>query len=72
MARAGKKKRLETIRGMVPDPYSVLPGCSFHPRCPQFMQGVCDQIAPEVIEAEPGHIVRCHLYASRSTNARAN
>ncbi len=72
MARAGKKKRLETIRGMVPDPYSVLPGCSFHPRCPQFIQGVCDQVAPEVIKVEPGHIVRCHLYASRSIDARAN
>lgn len=72
MARAGQKKRLETIRGMVPDPYSVLPGCSFHPRCPQFMQGVCDKVAPDVIEAEPGHIVRCHLYSSRSAHARAN
>ncbi len=72
MARAGQKKRLETIKGMVPDPYSVLPGCSFHPRCPQFMEGVCNEVEPAVIEVEPGHIVRCHLYASRSTKARAN
>jgi oligopeptide/dipeptide ABC transporter ATP-binding protein len=72
MARAGKKKRLETIKGMVPDPYSVLPGCSFHPRCPQYMEGVCNKVTPEVIEVEPGHIVRCHLYASRSTNAQAS
>ncbi len=72
MARAGKKKRLETIRGMIPDPYSILPGCSFHPRCPQFMQGVCDQLAPEVVETEPGHTVRCHLYTSRSAKTRAN
>ncbi|MBN1873121.1 MAG: ABC transporter ATP-binding protein [Anaerolineae bacterium] len=67
MARAGKKKRLETIRGMVPDPYSVLRGCSFHPRCPQYMPGVCDKVAPEVIEVEPGHTVRCHLYAPRTS-----
>lgn len=69
MARAGKKKRLETIKGMVPDPYSVLPGCSFHPRCPQYMEGICDRVIPEVIEVEPGHIVRCHLYTSRSAQA---
>ena len=64
MARTQKNKRLETIKGMVPDPYSVLPGCVFHPRCPQFMEGVCDQIAPEIIEVEPDHIVRCHLYTA--------
>lgn len=72
MARAGQKKRLETIKGMVPDPYSVLPGCSFHPRCPQYMEGVCNKVVPEVIEVEPGHIVRCHLYTSHSANAQAS
>lgn len=72
MARVGKKKRLETIKGMVPDPYSVLPGCSFHPRCPQFMQGVCDQAEPAVVEMEPDHTVRCHLYTSRSSHVQTN
>jgi len=72
MARAGKKKRLETIRGMIPDPYSVLPGCTFHPRCPQYMEGICNQAVPEVIEVEPGHTVRCHLYASHSAHAQAS
>ncbi|MGC9467877.1 MAG: ABC transporter ATP-binding protein [Anaerolineae bacterium] len=64
LARAGRKERLETIKGMVPDPYAVLPGCSFHPRCSRFMPGICDRIMPEVIEVEPGHMARCHLYAS--------
>ncbi len=72
MARAGKKKRLETIRGMIPDPYSVLPGCTFHPRCPQYMEGVCNKAIPEVIEVEPGHTVRCHLYAAHSARAQAS
>ncbi len=71
LARAGQKKRLETIKGMVPDPYSVLPGCSFHPRCPRYMPGVCDKVAPEVIEVESGHTVRCHLYASQPANVQA-
>jgi oligopeptide/dipeptide ABC transporter ATP-binding protein len=72
LARSGKKARLQTIKGMVPDPYSVLPGCTFHPRCPQFMQGLCDEVAPEVIEVEPGHTVRCHLYGSHASDARVN
>jgi len=72
LARAGKKERLQTIKGMVPDPYSVLPGCTFHPRCPQFIPGVCDEIVPEVIEVEPGHIARCHLYGPHASAGRIN
>jgi peptide/nickel transport system ATP-binding protein len=56
------KRRLQTIRGMVPDPYAILKGCAFHPRCPEVMSGVCDQEKPYIVEPEPGHIVRCHLY----------
>ncbi|MBN1250189.1 MAG: ABC transporter ATP-binding protein [Anaerolineae bacterium] len=69
LARAGRKERLQTIKGMVPDPYSILPGCPFHPRCPQFMPGVCDRVKPEVIEVEPGHTVRCLLYKPDSATA---
>jgi peptide/nickel transport system ATP-binding protein len=65
LARAGRKERLETIKGMVPDPYSVLRGCSFHPRCPQVIPGVCDRDPPPVIQVESRHTVRCHLYASQ-------
>jgi len=57
-----KQRRLETIKGMVPDPYSRLKGCPFHPRCPDFIDDVCDQVEPGVIKVELGHIVRCHLY----------
>lgn len=56
------KKRLETIKGIVPDPYNLPKGCPFHPRCPDFIAGVCDEIEPNVIALEPGHTVRCHLY----------
>src|SRR5690606_35142845 len=27
-------QKLEVIKGSVPDPYSRVPGCPFHPRCP--------------------------------------
>jgi oligopeptide/dipeptide ABC transporter ATP-binding protein len=62
IARSGEKRRLATIEGMVPDPYTILRGCSFHPRCPEFIPEVCDRVDPECLEVEPGHIVRCHLY----------
>jgi peptide/nickel transport system ATP-binding protein len=54
-------RRLQVISGMVPDPYSRLTGCTFHPRCPVAKSGVCDRMEPRVVEAEPGHFVRCHL-----------
>jgi peptide/nickel transport system ATP-binding protein len=57
-----EQQRLQTIRGMVPDPYSRIKGCSFHPRCPQAITGVCDQVEPMPIMTSAGHMVRCHLY----------
>jgi oligopeptide/dipeptide ABC transporter ATP-binding protein len=57
-----RTRRLNTIKGMVPDPYQRLPGCPFHPRCPEFMPGLCDKIVPPEIMTKPGHMVRCLLY----------
>jgi peptide/nickel transport system ATP-binding protein len=37
-------------------------GCRFHPRCPQFMEGVCEVNEPPDFEPEPGHQVACFLY----------
>jgi peptide/nickel transport system ATP-binding protein len=56
------KGRLDTIKGVVPNPYTRLKGCPFHPRCPEAIAGICDQIEPRVVEVQPGHSVRCHLY----------
>jgi len=55
-------RRLEAIKGMVPDPFSLPTGCKFNPRCSR-VYGLCRQEDPPLIEAEPGHWVRCHLYA---------
>jgi peptide/nickel transport system ATP-binding protein len=54
--------RLEVIKGRVPDPSVVPPGCPFHPRCPEFMPGVCDAQMPQVIQLHSNHEVRCLLY----------
>jgi len=58
------RRRLESIRGTVPDPYAIPKGCSFHPRCSQRVAGVCDRQEPPNVEIASGHKVRCVLYAS--------
>jgi len=58
----GVRQRLDTIRGMVPDPYNRPSGCPFHPRCDKFMPGTCDRIVPKRISLSKGREVRCLLY----------
>ncbi len=47
--RLGQKRhgKLEVIKGSIPDPYSQVTGCPFHPRCPSFMPGICDTLMPQ-------------------------
>lgn len=59
---SGFATRLESIKGTVPDPYTMPTGCPYHPRCAEFMPGVCDVLDPPVINVDPEHQVRCHLY----------
>jgi oligopeptide/dipeptide ABC transporter ATP-binding protein len=54
-----EKRRLASIRGMVPDPYALPRGCAFHPRCSSYKAGVCDVEPPQMVEIEPGHRARC-------------
>jgi peptide/nickel transport system ATP-binding protein len=61
-----RSQRLQTIKGMVPDPYSRVKGCLFHPRCPQMIADVCDQIEPKNVKVSRNHLVRCHLYTESS------
>jgi oligopeptide/dipeptide ABC transporter ATP-binding protein len=62
--QVGKRQniRLSTIEGMVPDPFHLPQGCVFHPRCPAFMPGKCDRIAPTWKQVAEDHWVRCLLY----------
>ena len=53
-------RRLPTIPGMVPDPFSVPPGCSFNPRCSHALAGLCDKQEPP--EKKFGNqMSRCHI-----------
>lgn len=47
------------------DPPSLLTppdGCRFHPRCPRFMEGICDVDDPPDFEPRPGHASKCWLH----------
>jgi peptide/nickel transport system ATP-binding protein len=57
-----QRGRLQPIKGIVPDPYAVPPGCPFWPRCDSFIVGTCNVETPAYLEVAPGHRVRCHLY----------
>jgi len=58
-----ERRRLASIRGMVPDPYALPKGCAFHPRCSAMVSGVCDVEEPALVEVSPGHSVRCPICA---------
>ncbi len=60
--KARVRSRLPVIEGSIPHPYNRPPGCPFHPRCPDFMPGRCDQIEPPPIEVGNGHDAACLLY----------
>ena len=56
-----KKKRLETIEGMVPSPTALPAGCHFAPRCPHRMPRCTEGVIP-LYELEGSVSVRCVLY----------
>jgi peptide/nickel transport system ATP-binding protein/oligopeptide transport system ATP-binding protein len=60
LGRKGQKK-LVPIKGMVPTPTEVIPGCAFAPRCPHAMK-ICQEQTPKLRDARPGHPMACWLY----------
>jgi oligopeptide/dipeptide ABC transporter ATP-binding protein len=60
--RKTKKERLTEIKGVVPIPSQLPPGCAFHPRCPEVME-ICLREAPQLKAAADGQQVRCWLHA---------
>jgi len=56
-----RARRLNVIPGTVPSILDMPVGCKFVTRCPRRFEP-CPDIEPPLIEMEPGHFVRCHLY----------
>lgn len=47
--------RLTSIRGSVPEPFAIVPGCPFHPRCDHTIAGVCNVGAPPALTPVTAH-----------------
>ena len=56
-----KKRRLEVIPGMVPNPLEFPSGCRFHPRC-RFAKTFCKKEEPQLKEVSNTHNVSCFIY----------
>ena len=56
-----KKRRLEVIPGMVPNPLEFPSGCRFHPRC-KFAKSFCKKEEPQLKEVSKAHNVCCFIY----------
>jgi len=56
----GGRRTEAAIRGDVPSPMDIPPGCSFHTRCPHAMPR-CLTETPELVETSPGRLVACWL-----------
>jgi peptide/nickel transport system ATP-binding protein len=66
---AAPRSKLATIAGSIPHPYARPPGCPFHPRCTDFMPGICDQGFPEEVALADRHAVACYLYTKAAKAA---
>jgi peptide/nickel transport system ATP-binding protein len=58
------RTKLPTIAGSVPHPYNRPRGCPFHPRCPDFMPGVCDRSEPALRVVSAEQTASCFLYGA--------
>lgn len=64
------RMKLPTITGSIPHPYNRPPGCPFHPRCPNFIAGVCDKYEPDLLPVSPNHNVSCFLYQKKQPEGK--
>jgi peptide/nickel transport system ATP-binding protein len=59
---AAPRERLPSVKGSIPHPQNKPSGCPFHPRCPAFMPGICDQKEPQLAVVGANHQASCFLY----------
>lgn len=64
---------LEPIKGLMPDPADLPPGCTFAPRCP-YATEACSAAVPELqsVDGSSTHFVACHAYARHGFALRRN
>jgi peptide/nickel transport system ATP-binding protein len=58
--RSAGRERIR-LSGEIPSAASPPSGCVFQTRCPRKLGAICEDVEPELIEAESGHLLRCHI-----------
>ncbi len=66
LPKIGRKERLVSISGSVPNPYSLPKGCSFAPRCNE-AKDICKKEIPPMCKLEGNHCVYCWNYWEKET-----
>jgi len=56
----------ETIKGEIPSPINVPPGCRFHTRCPIAEMPLCKEKEPPIVDHGDEHFAACHLIGTSS------
>jgi len=51
------------IKGEIPSPIDIPPGCRFHPRCP-WAEKLCKEKEPELVKVKEDHLAACHFAIS--------
>ncbi|RME69992.1 MAG: ABC transporter ATP-binding protein [Chloroflexi bacterium] len=62
--RSQSRTLLPTIEGSIPHPFNRPPGCPFHPRCVDFMPGVCNVQTPVLQPVNERQAASCFLHHS--------
>ena len=62
-------KALSVIKGVVPNPFRMPPGCKFQPRCP-WAWDRCTQDEPGLLPTAAGTFSRCFLHAPEGASRR--
>jgi len=61
------KERITLHSQNIPSLLNLPPACTFHPRCPLFVEGVCDKIEPALVEYAADQTVACHITTGKVT-----
>ncbi len=70
-ARQRRGQQLSVIKGVVPNPFRMPPGCKFEPRCP-FAWDRCRSAEPALeVSARDQRSVRCFLHTAEGESRRA-
>ena len=71
----GEATRRVRLVGEVPSVTDPPSGCVLHTRCPRRagsgVESLCDTVEPDLVEVEPGHLLRCHLSLERLREMQA-